>query len=227
VHIVLVHGAGGSDRSWSLVTPLLDTAGMSYSVADNPSQSLAADVATVTAMVDAANDDVLLVGHSYGGAVITNAGNHDRVRGLVYVAAFATDEGESVSDIADRYPPAEVASFMTRGPNGEWIGEDSEASRLALAWDVPEQIWANRHADNRVSADAIFTETTGRPAWASRPAWYLLATQDKHMPPGAQRDMAERAGATVEEVDTSHAVPHAAPERVVAIIGRALESIGD
>jgi pimeloyl-ACP methyl ester carboxylesterase len=165
------------------------------------------------------------VGHSYGGAVITNAGNHGRVRGLVYIAAFAPDDGEAISDIADKYAPGQVASFMTRGPDGEWMMEDSEASRQALAWDVPDEIWETRMLDSRASADAIFSETTTSPAWASRPSWYLVASRDQNMPPEAQRDMAARAGAFVDEVDTSHAVPHAAPERVMTVIARALDAI--
>ena len=225
MHIVLVHGAGGSASSWSLVTPLLDERGLSYSVADNPSQSLPDDVASVTALIDAAPGPVLLVGHSYGGAVITNAGRHERVHGLLYVAAFAPDEGESVQKIVNSYPAAEVSSFMTRGPDGEWIPDGRPEARQALAWDVPDDIWEARHDDSRVSADAIFTGTTGEPAWRNLPSWYLVATSDKHIRLEAQRDMAARAGAAVSEVDTSHAVPHAAPARVVEVIEQALQSM--
>ncbi|WP_159499732.1 alpha/beta fold hydrolase [Microbacterium sp. 18062] len=225
MHVVLVHGAGGSSASWSLVAPLLESRGIAFSVADNPSQSLHDDVATVRAMIDAANDDVLLVGHSYGGAVITNAGRHERVRGLVYVAAFAPAGGESVQGIVNSYPAALVNSFMTRGPGGEWIPDGRPEARRELAWDVPDEIWERREEDARVSADAIFTETTGEPAWAARPAWYLLATNDRHIRVEAQRDMATRAGARISEVGTSHAVPHAAPERVADLIGSALAEL--
>ncbi|SDZ42291.1 alpha/beta fold hydrolase [Herbiconiux ginsengi] len=225
MHIILVHGAGGSSASWSLVTPLLDERGLSYSVADNPSQSLTDDVASVNALIDAAGEPVLLVGHSYGGAVITNAGRNENVHGLVYVAAFAPAEGESVQKIVNSYPEALVSSFMTRGDDGEWIPDGRPEARQALAWDVPDEIWEARDDDNRVSANAIFTGETGAPAWQTLPAWYLLATNDKHIRIEAQRDMAERAGAVVSEVDTSHAVPHAAPARVVEIIEQALGSI--
>jgi pimeloyl-ACP methyl ester carboxylesterase len=222
MHIVLVHGAGGSASTWFLLTRLLEADGLSYSLADNPSQSLAADIASVTALIDAVDDEVLLVGHSYGGAVITNAGTHERVRGLVYIAAFAPEEGESINFIADSYPPAEISSFMVRGPNGEWMMDPTKDARQALAWDVPDEVWERRAEDHRVSANAIFSETTGRPAWKTLPAWYLLATSDKHLPPAAQRAMADRAGATIEEINTSHAVHQAAPDRVLAIISRAL-----
>ena len=225
MHIVLVHGMGGSDFDWSSVTPLLESAGFGVSVADNASQSLDDDVAAVRALVDAADDDVLLVGHSYGGAVITNAGRHDRVRGVVYIAAFAPAEGETVNAIVTRYEPAEVARFMRRGPDGEWIGIESEESRHALSWDVPQEAMQERSTRRRASADAIFTQPTGAPAWAIKPAWYMIATLDKHLRPEAQRDMAARAHATIEEVATSHSVPLAAPEAVSSFVSRAAAAL--
>lgn len=225
MHVILVHGAGGSATSWSLVSPLLTERGIAHSVADTPSQSLSDDVDTITGLIDAAEDAVLLVGHSYGGAVITNAGRHESVRGLVYVAAFAPDEGESVQGIVNSYPAALVNSFMVRGPGGEWIPDGRPEAREALAWDVPDEIWDRRQDDHRVSADAIFTGRTASPAWQHLPAWYLLATEDRHIRVEAQRDMAERAGATISEVGTSHAVPHAAPARVVGVIEEALAAL--
>lgn len=225
MHIVLVHGMGGSDYDWHLVAPLLEQAGHRVSVADNLSQSLADDIAATRALLDAVDEDALLVGHSYGGAVITNAGTHERVRGLVYVAAFAPAEGETVSQIVESYEPAEVSRFMTRGPDGEWIGEESEEARLALSWDVPEQVTIERRTRRRASANAIFTEPTGTPAWASKPAWYLLATDDKHIRPEAQRDMATRADATIREISASHSLPLARPEPVGAFVLTAVDSL--
>ncbi len=225
MHIVLVHGMGGSDYDWHLVAPLLEDAGYRVSIADNLSQSLDDDIATTKALVDAVDEDALLVGHSYGGAVITNAGTHVRVRGLVYVAAFAPAEGETVSQIVESYEPAEVSRFMTRGPDGEWIGEESEEARLALAWDVPEQVTIERRTRRRASANAIFTEPTGTPAWASKPTWYLLATEDKHIWPEAQRNMAMRADATIREIAASHSLPLATPEPVSAFVLTAVASL--
>ncbi len=144
MHVILVHGAGGSERTWSLVAPLLAERGISYAVADNPSQSLSEDVESVRTLIDAAPAPVLLVGHSYGGAVITNAGRHAAVRGLVYVAAFAPAEGESVQKIVNSYPAALVNSFMTRGPRGEWIPDGRPEARAELAWDIPDEIWDAR-----------------------------------------------------------------------------------
>jgi pimeloyl-ACP methyl ester carboxylesterase len=225
MHVVLVHGAGGSAGSWSSVVPLLHKAGIATTTFDGPSQSLHDDVASVRQMVDAADDDVLLVGHSYGGAVITGAGTHPRVRGLVYVAAWVPDEGESVNQLVEEFPEAEVGRWFTRGEDGSWIPDDSLAAREALAWDVPTEVWERKVQDRRTSADAIFTERSGAPAWRDRPAWYLLASSDKHIHPEGQTSMATRAGAEITTVPTSHAVPHAAPEAVVGMIAEALSSL--
>ena len=225
MHIVLVHGMSGSAYDWSLVVPLLESAGLGVSVADNLSRSLEDDVAAVRALIDAADDDVLLVGHSYGGAVVTNAGRHERVRGVMYIAAFAPAEGETVQGIVNSYEPAQVSKFMTRGAEGEWIGIESEEARLALSWDVPEHVVLARREYHRPSADAIFTHPTGQPAWASKPSWYLIATRDQHLQPEAQRAMATRAGATIDDIATSHSIPLAAPERVSRFIASALASL--
>jgi pimeloyl-ACP methyl ester carboxylesterase len=227
MHVVLVHGMGGSAQSWSLVTPLLERAGIPFSATDQPSQSLQDDIAAVTQVIEGIDEPVLLVGHSYGGAVITGAGTHPRVRGLVYVAAWVPDEGESVRELVERYPRAEVEDWYTRGPDGSWIPIDSPAARDALAWDVPVEIWARKIEDRRPSADAIFTETSGTPAWRDRPSWYLFASEDKHIHPDAQEHMATRIGATIRRVPTSHAVPHASPAAVLAIIEQARASLSE
>jgi pimeloyl-ACP methyl ester carboxylesterase len=225
VHVVLVHGAGGSPSTWSSVTPLLRARGIPYTLADNALTSLRDDEASVRALVDDVDGPVLLVGHSYGGAVITNAGTHERVVGLVYVAAFAPDRGESVSSIVETREPALVSRYSDRGPDGEWVTRDDEEARLALAWDVPEDVLRAARYERRATADAAFQQTTGEPAWASRPSWYVLATSDRHLLPEIQRDFVARMGAEVEEVDTSHAVAHAAPERVAAVIARAVDAV--
>ncbi|MCT2086658.1 alpha/beta hydrolase [Microbacterium enclense] len=227
MHIVLVHGSGGSANSWSAVEPLLRAEGHAVTAVDNPSQSLREDVAAVTSVIDAIDGPVLLVGHSYGGAVITDAGTHPRVRGLVYIAAWVPDEGENVTGLVGRYPEAEVGRWFTRGADGSWIPDDTAAAREALAWDVPLEVWERKVHDRRPSADAIFTERLSGAAWRTRPAWYLIARDDKHIHPEGQQDMAARAGATIRSVSTSHSVSHAAPQAVVDIIGEALASLTD
>jgi pimeloyl-ACP methyl ester carboxylesterase len=227
VHVVLVHGAGGSSVTWSLVAPVLREHGHPVTAVDNDMRSLRADAAAVREVVEGIAGPVLLVGHSYGGAVITDAGLHERVVGLVYVAAFAPDAGESVSGIVSAYEPALVAEYMTRGPDGEWISRedaDDEAWR-ALAWDVPAEVRAASEAAGRDTADAAFQQTITVPAWRTRPSWYLVATSDRHLLPEIQRAFVARMGATADEVDTSHAIPHAAPSRVVALIERAVAAV--
>jgi pimeloyl-ACP methyl ester carboxylesterase len=225
VHIVLVHGAGGTRATWSSVTPLLHAAGHTVSTSDQPSQSLLDDAAAVRSLIEDAAADVLLVGHSYGGAVITEAGRHPRVRGLVYIAAFAPGENESVDSVAAEYGPAEV--FADREPDADGAmpgpGDDDWHTH---SWDVPEADRLVAQTVRRTVCENIFTHPVGTPGWADRPSWYLVAAQDRHIKPIAQRAMAARIGTTVSEVETSHSVPHAAPERVAAVILAAAATLG-
>jgi pimeloyl-ACP methyl ester carboxylesterase len=164
---------------------------------------------------------VLLVGHSYGGAVITNAGRHPAVVGLVYVAAFGPDEGETVNQIVERYPPAEVAKYMRRGPNGEWASEHTDEYWAEVGWDLTAAQRDTFHAGARASENAIFTQPTGRPAWRTLPSWYLVAQQDRTLRPEIQRDMAARMDATVTQTPGSHFTPLVRPAEVVALIEQA------
>lgn len=226
MNIVLVHGAGGTPTTWSEVAPLLAADGHAVTTVTNPMLSLVDDVANTTSAIDAAIDaydgPVLLVGHSYGGAVITNAGRHPRVRGLVYVAAFGPDEGESVNQIVERYPPAEVSKYMRRGPNGEWASEHTEAYWAEIGWDLTPEQRAVFDAGSRPSENLIFTQPTGVPAWRTRRSWYLVAAEDRTLRPEIQRDMATRMGAIVAEVPGSHFTPLVRPKEVVALIRSAM-----
>jgi pimeloyl-ACP methyl ester carboxylesterase len=222
LHIVLVHGAGGTPTTWSEVTPLLEAAGHPHTLVTNPMASLTGDVAHTRAVVESVGGPVLLVGHSYGGAVITNVGRAEAVRGLVYVAAFAPDEGETVNQIVERYPDAAVAKYMRRGPDGEWSSEHTAEYWDEIGWDVPVAQRAVWDAESRRSENAIFTEPTGVPAWRTKPAWYLVAADDKTLRPEIQRDMAARAGAATSEVPGSHFTPRVRPAEVVKLITQAL-----
>ena len=223
MNIVLVHGAGGTSTTWSGVAPRLIDAGHEVSLVTNPMTSLADDVANTVAAIDAVagTDPVLLVGHSYGGAVITNAGRHRRVPGLVYVAAFGPAEGETVNGIVERYDPAEVSKHMRRGPNGEWKSEHTPAYWEEIGWDLTAAQRAVFDAGARASANEIFSQPTGVPAWQRLPSWYLVAAQDKTLRPDTQRDMATRMGATVTEVPGSHFTPLVRPVEVTAWINQA------
>jgi len=228
MNIVLVHGAGGTPTTWSEVAPLLVDDGHRVSLVTNPMRSLLTDVEHTTSVIETAgtpDEPVLLVGHSYGGAVITNAGRHPRVCGLVYIAAFGPEEDESIQDIVGRYPPAEVSKYMRRGPDGEWASEHTSDYWTEIAWDLTAEQRAVFDADSRVSANDIFRQPTGTPAWRRLPSWYLVAAQDRTLRPDTQRDMATRMGATVAEIDGSHFVPHVSPVRVRDLINEAAESL--
>ncbi|MBT0772429.1 alpha/beta hydrolase [Kineosporia sp. J2-2] len=221
--IVLVHGAGGTPTTWSLVLPILEQRGHRVTAVTNPMTSLADDVATTTAWIDEhTTDDVLLVGHSYGGAVIGGAGLHPRVRGLVYVAAWGPDEGESIQDILARYPVAPVNKHMVRGPNGEWQSSRSPEYYEEIAWDLPAERRAVWSGEGRPSANAIFEQKSGPQAWKDKPRWYLVAAQDKTLRVDTQRDMAARMDAVTSDVDGSHFVPQVSPQRVADLIDEAL-----
>ena len=224
--MVLVHGAGGTPTTWSGVIPRLLAAGHEVIAVTNPMRSLTDDIANTSAAIDAMGTTVLLVGHSYGGAVITNVGREPSVRGLVYIAAFAPDEGETVNQIVERYPPAEVSKYMRRGPNGEWASEHTDSYWAEIGWDLTPAQRATWDAESRQSENAVFTEATGVPAWRTLPSWYLVAAQDRTLRPDIQRDMATRAGATVAEVPGSHFTPRVQPAEVAAFIERAVSACG-
>jgi pimeloyl-ACP methyl ester carboxylesterase len=222
MHIVLVHGAGGTPTTWSELVPLL--AGREHTLITNPMTSLTDDVAHTLGVVEAIGGPVLLVGHSYGGAVITNAGRSDLVKALVYVAAFAPDQGETVNGIVERYPPAEIAKYMRRGPNGEWASAHTERYWAEIGWDVPVDQRSISDAESRPSDNRIFSEPTGVPAWRTKPTWYLVAAEDKTLPTRIQRDMAARAGAITSEVPGSHFTPRVRPADVLKMIDQALDA---
>jgi pimeloyl-ACP methyl ester carboxylesterase len=223
MHIVLVHGAGGTPTTWSELVPLLDR--HPHTLITNPMTSLDDDVVHTLGVVTAIGGPVLLVGHSYGGAVITNVGRSDLVKGLVYVAAFAPDEGETVNGIVERYPPAEVSKYMRRGPNGEWSSEHTDAYWAEIGWDVPVHQRVIWDTESRPSDSRIFSQPTGVPAWRTTPAWYLVAAEDKTLPPQIQRDMAARAGARTSEVPGSHFTPRVRPGDVLTVIDQALDAL--
>jgi pimeloyl-ACP methyl ester carboxylesterase len=239
--ILLVHGAGGDPAAWQDVEPLLQRAGFRTLCVTNPLTSLADDVAHTTAALDelagpsgtvvavghslaGPSGTVVAVGHSYGGAVITNVGRDDRVAALVYVAAFAPDEGESVDDVCDGYPEGPMSQFQVLGEDGSWQVEDTEESRAVLSWDHTPELRA-RPRETRVCNEVIFTEPTGVPGWRLRPSWYVVSADDPAIPPVAQRGMAARAGATTTEVPGTHMTPWLHPDHVANVIVEAAESV--
>jgi pimeloyl-ACP methyl ester carboxylesterase len=221
MNIVLVHGAGGRPTTWSAVTPLLATLGHHVVTVTNPMRSLEDDVAHTTKAVDDLDGPVLLVGHSYGGAVITNVGRHPRVGGLVYIAAFGPDEGESVNKIVERYEPADISKYMVRGRDGSWKSEARDAFWDEIGWDLTSEQRRIVESESRPAEDLIFKQVTGVPAWRGLPSWYMLAKEDRTLRPEIQRDMAARMGAVLTEVPGSHYTTMVWPEQVAELIDRA------
>jgi pimeloyl-ACP methyl ester carboxylesterase len=222
-NVVLVHGGFVDGSGWEGVYHQLVQDGFNVSVVQNQTISLHGDVATTRQVLDRQDGPTILVGHSYGGAVITEAGMHDNVTGLVYIAAFAPDQGESVSTlIADPPPGAPVPPILA--PEDGFLFLDREKFAASFAADVPAP-QAAFMADSQVpwGLDAL-NGPVSDPAWRSKPSWYLVATDDRMIPPPAQRAMAERAGATVTETPGSHAVYVSDPAVVAGVIARAAES---
>ncbi|MFF1452115.1 alpha/beta fold hydrolase [Streptomyces sp. NPDC058274] len=219
-NVVLVHGGFVDGSGWRGVYELLRADGYAVSVVQNPTLSLAGDVAATKLVLDAQDGPTVLVGHSYGGAVISEAGNHENVTALVYVAAFAPDKGESVNTlIADPPPGAAVPPILP--PNEGFLFLDREKFAAAFAGDLPADE-AQFLADSQVpwGLDAV-GEAIVNPAWRTKPSFYLVTTDDRMIPPPAQRAMAERAGATVTETGGSHAVYASKPGEVAALVKKA------
>ena len=224
VNIVLVHGGFVDGSGWEAVYTLLKDGGFRVSIVQNPTRSLADDVAATTRILAAQDGPAILVGHSYGGAVITEAGNDPKVTGLVYIAAFAPDAGESVATLIKDPPPgAPVPPIMP--PQDGYLLLDVTKFAASFAADV-EPRKAAFMADSQVpwGVDAL-TGAITRPAWKSKPSWYLVATEDKMIPPAAQRLMASRAGSTVVEQRGSHAIYVSQPAAVAALIQKAVENV--
>ena len=204
-NVVLVHGGFVDGSGWKQVHELLTADGYRVSVVQNPTLSLAGDVLATLRVLRAQDGPCVLVGHSYGGVVISEAGSDDSVAALAYIAAFAPDTGESVNTlIADPPPGAPVPPILP--PQDGLLYLDRSKFHGSFASDLPESE-ARFMADSQVpwGVDALGGQVT-RPAWRTKPSWYLVATDDHMIPPPAQRVMADRAGATVSEVAASHSV---------------------
>jgi pimeloyl-ACP methyl ester carboxylesterase len=223
-NVVLVHGGFVDGSGWQGVYDLLKKEGYNVSIVQNPTTSLADDVAVTKRTLAAQNGPAILVGHSYGGVVITEAGNDPKVAGLVYIAAFAPDNGESVSALIQNPPPgAPVPPILP--PQDGYLFLDRTKFRASFAADVSADAAAFM-ADSQVpwGLEALNGAIT-EPAWKTKPSWYLVSTEDRMIPPDAQRAMSKRAGATVTEVNGSHAVYVSQPQAVAAIIAKAANSV--
>jgi len=222
--IVLVHGGFVDGSGWQGVFELLRNDGYNVAIVQNPTISLAGDVAATKSVINAQSGPVILVGHSYGGVVITEAGNDPKVSGLVYITAFAPDNGESVSSlIKNPAPGAPVPPILP--PREGFLYLDKDKFADAFAGDV-EPKTARFMAESQVpwGLDALNGSVVNA-AWKTKPSWYLVATDDHMIPPDAQRFMSKRAGATVVETRGSHAVYVSRPAPVAALIKQAAAAI--
>jgi pimeloyl-ACP methyl ester carboxylesterase len=219
-NVVLVHGGFVDGSGWRGVYDLLTADGFNVSVVQNQTISLASDVETTHRVLDLLDGSAILVGHSYGGAVISEAGGHERVAGLVYIAAFAPEAGESVLTlVSDPAPGAPVPPILE--PVDGFLFLDRQKFAASFAADLPPADAAFL-ADSQVpwGVAAAGGEVTD-PAWRSKPSWYLVATDDRMIPPPVQRTMSERAGATVVEAPGSHAIYVSQPQATVDLIKQA------
>jgi pimeloyl-ACP methyl ester carboxylesterase len=224
LNVVLVHGGFVDASGWEDVYRILKRDGYRVSVVQNPTNSLADDVAATRRVLATLDGPAILVGHSYGGAVITEAGNDPKVEGLVYVAAFAPDKGESVASLIKDPPPgAPVPPILP--PQDGYLLLDKAKFPASFAADVDAEKAAFM-ADSQVpwGVEAL-SGTISEPAWKKKPSWYLVAAEDKMIPPAAQRLMSKRAGATIVEHSGSHAIYVSQPQVVAALVRSAAEGV--
>src|SRR6266446_5134631 len=220
-NVVLVHGAFADGSGWEAVAKILEKDGYKVSVAQPPETSYAEDVKYTKAAIDAMNGPVILVGHSYGGSIITEAGNDPNVSALVYIAAFALNEGESCATIEQALPQASKA-FKADSNGNWWIEPEHFAADFAA--DVPQAV-SHFMAQSQVpiSTDS-FTHKVTTPAWKTKPTWYMVATADRSINPDQERMMAKRANAKTVEVNASHVAYMSHPKETAKLIEEAATS---
>jgi pimeloyl-ACP methyl ester carboxylesterase len=223
-NVVLVHGGFVDGSGWRAVYDLLTQDGYHVAVVQNPTLSLEGDAAAARLIIDAQDGPVVLVGHSYGGAVITEAGTDDNVAALVYICAFAPDAGESVNTLLAGFPQ-DAPQPPILPPRDGFLFLDRDKFHASFAGDLAADLAAFM-ADSQVpwGVDALGGQVS-EPAWRAKPSWYLVTTDDKMIPPPAQRTMSGRAGSTTVEVAASHSVYVSQPAAVTACIKQAASTV--
>jgi pimeloyl-ACP methyl ester carboxylesterase len=222
--IVLVHGAFADGSGWQKVITLLESKGFTVTAVQNPLKSIADDVATTKRVIDAQKGDVVLVGHSYGGAVITAAAaDSDKVKSLVYVAAFAPDAGETLGELIGKYPPTALGTALVPDSAG-FLYIDRSKFRDVFAQDLPESETAIMAATQKPVAGASFGEPLTAAAWRTIPSWYAVSKDDHAIHPDSERFMASRMGAKTTEIAASHVSFISHSEKIAEIIQEAAAS---
>jgi pimeloyl-ACP methyl ester carboxylesterase len=223
-NIVLVHGAFADGSSWSAVITRLQRKGYHVTAVQNPLTSLADDVAATQRVLDRQQGSVILVGHSWGGTVVTQAGLAPNVVGLVYLSALAPDSGESTGDLLGRLA-APAPGFVPDKDGLLWL-DDPTAYRAVMAGDLSAAQAARLAATQQPIAASAFTDKVTTAAWRSKPSWYLVTENDKALPPQVQRTLAKGMGAKTQSAKSSHMSPVSRPDAVVAVIETAARSTG-
>ena len=225
-NIVLVHGAWADGSCWSGVIERLQAEGFQVRAPQFPLSSLADDVARLRQVLEFQDGPTILVGHSYGGQIITALGpDVPGVVGLVYVAAFALDEGESLGSLLSQGPVTpSLAHLFTDARGFGWLSEDDFVNHFAA--DVDPIRARALYAVQQPLASSAFTDVMGAPAWKSKPTWYLVAQNDEAIPPDAERQFAERMGATTVEIPSSHVAMVSHPGDVAQLVEKAAEAVG-
>ncbi len=220
-NIVLVHGAWADGSGWEGVHKILTDAGYNVTIVPSPNTSLSDDVKITRAVLSQQNGPTVLVGHSYGGVVISEAGNHPNVKALVYVAAFVLDVGESLAKMLQDAPPDPNSPVLPPADGFIWL--DRSKFHANFCADVPAAK-ARFMADSQVPVGlAAFGTDLTAAAWKSKKSWYIVSTEDKMIPPDAERGMAKRANAQVTEIKSSHAVYISHASEVASVIKQATE----
>jgi pimeloyl-ACP methyl ester carboxylesterase len=216
--VILVHGAFADASSWRKVIPLLEKGGFTVTAVQIPLKSLADDAATTRRAIDAQREDVILVGHSYGGAVITDAAaENPKVKALIYVAAFAPDAGEALGGLIERFSPSALATALVPDSAG-FLYIDRTKFQNVFANDLPKDEAAVLAATQKPIAGAIFGEGVKAAAWKTLPSWYVVSTQDNAINPDLERFMAKRMGAQTREIKASHVGFISQPAEIAKVI---------
>lgn len=221
-NIVLVHGAFVDGSGWAPVARILNKAGYKVSIVQEPQTSLADDVAATRRVLALQSGKSLLVGHSYAGMIISDAGNDPSVAGLVYIAAFQPEQGDSLLSLAKKYPPA--AQSITETPD-HFLYIKPENFHADFAADLPVKETNLLAQSQLMPAVAAFSAPAGVPAWKTKPSWTVVATQDRAINPELERFMAKRAHSTVTELKGNHAIYASQPEKIANLIEKAAQSL--
>jgi len=225
-NVVLVHGAWADGSSWSKVIPILKQNGLHAVAVQNPLSSIADDVASTNRLVNSQDGPVLLVGHSYGGAVITEAGNNPKVAGMVYVAAFAPEVGETLGGMAQQFPPTPIYPEFRQIEDG-YLMISEKGINESFAQDLTQPEKDLVFAVQKATQAAILGTPIKSAAWHSKPSWFVVASNDRTISPDQESSTAKRMGAKILTVESSHVAMLAQPEKVAAFVIEAAASFGE